>query len=336
VGLVWNDKIKMWGEKIGHPERFVSPENIEARNVVDILAQAMSEKNKRISERNKNSAFKEIRRFLKKYCNLVEREKLSLDYKKHMLATALGGMEFKYKNTNSLEAFEKSLSEGFRNFETDLRLSADNKLVLVNRWHKDTFKTMGLPYSEQATQQPLSRDDFLNQKYYAHYKTVDFESLLKRLESVKPKIKVILDVGRPDEATYDKMLCELHKAFENKSFENVKFYIRLQRKKDVTAFNEKNLPFEIIYYLPDEKPDTDFEKQCKDTFEYCKKQKIKLVSMSDKTFSADISQKMKAYDVKACVFTYTKTEDITEAIRNGALFVGSYYYTVSYLEKLTK
>jgi len=58
--------------------------------------------------------------------------------------------------------------------------------------------------------------------------------------------------------------------------------------------------------------------------------------VSDKTFSADISQKMKAYDVKACVFTYTKTEDITEAIRNGALFVGSYYYTVSYLEKLTK
>ncbi|ART79677.1 polysaccharide pyruvyl transferase family protein [Oceanisphaera avium] len=41
IGLVWNDKLKMFGKEIGHPERFLSCEEFDAKHIVDLAEQAM-------------------------------------------------------------------------------------------------------------------------------------------------------------------------------------------------------------------------------------------------------------------------------------------------------
>ncbi|MDY5478597.1 MAG: polysaccharide pyruvyl transferase family protein [Enterocloster clostridioformis] len=47
IGLVWNDKLAQWGAGIGHPERFVEADRMEALDVVSRLKRAMSEKHKK-------------------------------------------------------------------------------------------------------------------------------------------------------------------------------------------------------------------------------------------------------------------------------------------------
>ena len=41
VGLVWNDKQRMFGRIIGHPERFIEPEDFNAETVIDAVETAM-------------------------------------------------------------------------------------------------------------------------------------------------------------------------------------------------------------------------------------------------------------------------------------------------------
>ncbi len=340
VGLVWNDKLSLWGKKIGYPERFIDAENLTAENAVNALVRALGEKQKKLSKRNRNSGFKELKRFVKKHCVPIEREKLKLDYKKHMLATALGGMEFKYKNTNCLEALEKSLEQNYRNFEVDLRFTTDNKLVCVNGWNENTYKTLGLSRVGEDAKIPLSYDEYLGSSYYANFKPCDFSSILERLSQVSDrKVKLIVDLGKPNEADFHNMLEELENNFNMYSgkLDSVKFYVRLQRKRDVSAFKEKKLKCEIIYFVADNKNDDEnYYQSVRNTLDYCKKQKIKLVSMSDKTYNEEMGIILNEYGVKACVFTYTNTEKIVNAIESGVEFVGSHYYGVKYLEKLTK
>ena len=43
VGLVWNDKLKLFGEDIGYPERFFDYEHFNAKTIVDAAIQANNE-----------------------------------------------------------------------------------------------------------------------------------------------------------------------------------------------------------------------------------------------------------------------------------------------------
>ena len=43
VGLVWNDKQKMFGKATGHPERFVTYENFEAGHIIDLIETAATQ-----------------------------------------------------------------------------------------------------------------------------------------------------------------------------------------------------------------------------------------------------------------------------------------------------
>lgn len=334
VGLVWNDKLSLWGKKIKHPERFLSPDEITPHNAVKALLTACSEKQTDLCGYVKKSTEKELKRFLKSFCKPRETEKIQLDFQKHMLAAALGGMEFKYKNTNSVQAFRYSLSQGYVNFETDVRLTSDKRLVCVNRWHKDTFKAMGL----DSEPEPLSYVDFIRQKYYSHFEACDFSQLIGEISNhSKKKLSLVLDIGKPSRPDFDEMLSQFSQTLPQILASNKKLtvYVRVQRKTDAEAFINSKLKIRLIYLLPDRKGDgEDYGKICRDTCEFCKNKKISVVSMSDKVFSEEVSRLLSEYGLSACIFTYTNTEDIQKAISMGALFVGSCYYSPEYMKRL--
>ena len=68
VGLVWNDKQRMFGRITGHPERFIEPENFNAESVIDAVEAAMKtgyDEEKRKSFTSTTSAFMD--RFVRDY-----------------------------------------------------------------------------------------------------------------------------------------------------------------------------------------------------------------------------------------------------------------------------
>ena len=68
VGLVWNDKQRMFGRIIGHPERFIEPEDFNAETVIDAVEAAMKtgyDEEKRRSFTSTTSAFMD--RFVRDY-----------------------------------------------------------------------------------------------------------------------------------------------------------------------------------------------------------------------------------------------------------------------------
>lgn len=42
VGLVWNDKLTMFGENIGYPNRFIQPESFSPKNILDTLKESIT------------------------------------------------------------------------------------------------------------------------------------------------------------------------------------------------------------------------------------------------------------------------------------------------------
>ena len=68
VGLVWNDKQRMFGRITGHPERFIEPEDFNAEAVIDAVEAAMRtgyDEEKRRSFSSTTSAFMD--RFIREY-----------------------------------------------------------------------------------------------------------------------------------------------------------------------------------------------------------------------------------------------------------------------------
>lgn len=67
VGIVWNNKLKMFGENIGVPERFITQENFKANYVVQKLEQALEEGYKYNKEEYKETVYGLLKDTIKKY-----------------------------------------------------------------------------------------------------------------------------------------------------------------------------------------------------------------------------------------------------------------------------
>ncbi|MEH7495820.1 polysaccharide pyruvyl transferase family protein, partial [Neobacillus niacini] len=68
LGLVWNNKQKMFGESIGHPERFLDMKNLSAKTVVNIMENAITQGyNKADKEKYCDTTFELLKEFFVKH-----------------------------------------------------------------------------------------------------------------------------------------------------------------------------------------------------------------------------------------------------------------------------
>ena len=151
VGFIWNRKLEFWGQKIGHPERFLKVDEMDPVKAVDILVSALD----RPCGPSKDMLYAirtPLKEFLKKWVFTSEPSihRVSFSHEKlaHTLAANhLGTLRCRYPGTDSYEALCSSAYNGFRNFIADLRLTSDGELICINRWHKDTYKMLGFDCS---------------------------------------------------------------------------------------------------------------------------------------------------------------------------------------------
>lgn len=68
IGIVWNPKLKMWGERIGYPERFFEVEEWDAKQIVDQLMSAMEQGyHEDAREEFKDTIYRALKKQLKAY-----------------------------------------------------------------------------------------------------------------------------------------------------------------------------------------------------------------------------------------------------------------------------
>jgi glycerophosphoryl diester phosphodiesterase len=327
VGLVWNEKMTFWGQKCGYPERFIPSDRLSAEYITGTLEKAFAEKTKKPSWMKRMGIYRQLRRFIKKECKERQKETPKLDIKKHLVAPALGGSDFKYKNLNSLPQLEKAVERGYRYLELDVRMTSDQKLVCVNGWNAGTAAALG---DERAKQEMLF-SDFMEDKYYGHFPTCSFEQAAKAFAVLpeEEKITLILDVGKPRTASADLFYEQLVGILKEQGIKPQSVRIRLQRERDVKSFKSFGYNCPIIYYI--EQGDAEKEEA---VIAFCKKKKIRMVSMTEKTWTPELQQKLNEEGIKTLVLTYKRAGDVIRALNEGAELVASHYYDVAYIKSM--
>jgi glycerophosphoryl diester phosphodiesterase len=111
-----------------------------------------------------------------------------------VIAHAMGGIDGK-DYTNSLDAFRNSYKKGFRVFETDLILSADNELVARHDW--GTYLQPSLPADEQ--EKALPQDEFMKYKIFDEFRPLNLQKIIQLLKN-KPDMYLITDTKEIDPA----------------------------------------------------------------------------------------------------------------------------------------
>lgn len=132
IGLVWNEKMKQWGERIGYAERFIDAENIRADAVLKALYNAIEEGCRQCTDLEREGILLPLTEFCKKYgvpCMKAERKK-NFNFSEILVARAMGGKNWQYYGMNSGDTISSAYkSGGFRWFEADLKLTSDNVIV---------------------------------------------------------------------------------------------------------------------------------------------------------------------------------------------------------------
>lgn len=339
VGLVWNNKMTFWGEKIGYPKRFVQSEELEAQYVAQLCEESLKEGTRKPSYQMKRSVYKELRYFVRQYCKKKIKKVETFDFSKHVFASAMGGAAYKYKNMNHLGLLLDSFNQRkYQMAEIDVRMSKDLKLECVNGWNKATLRMLGI-----ETEQPfsLTEEEFLQKKYYNFYETASFREFASTAANILKDKKTqnvifILDVGKPSAQVIEEFYCQLVSKLKQFQIEPQNVIVRMQRKKDVKIFKKQKYPCKIAYFVSQEVAKAEESQLLKEVLQFCKDSNINLLSMGDKSFDKNVQEECAKYGIKTVVMSYTKTSDIIWALKEGADYVGSHYYSVDYLDRLTK
>lgn len=338
VGIAWHQKIGFWAKKIGHPERFLKPSEMNAKKAVDMLMKAM-EGSTGPNATIRNSVYQAMKEFVKNHCRIRNTVSEELPFKKVLCAQSLGGIDVRYKNTNSAEAFYYSVDHGYKNLLVDIRLTSNRTMVCVNRWHKETYQILGVPLVNEGNAQPaLSDDQFLRCKYYNRFRPLTFETFLCKSARMlrEKKLKVILSVGKPSEKDFTDIINRLQVLMKNYRLPDKCFMLRLERKKDIEMVRNAKLPVEIIYHLVDDKQVENLQEYHQTSIKYCKGHKIKFLSVKGSLYTPQLPKMASEQNIKIGVFSYILTDNIINAIHDGAALIGSHLYSVEYLDKLTK
>lgn len=332
VGLVWNDKLRMWGEKIGTPERYIEPEELNADKVMIMLDRAMFEGGKSAGAVSKLWAPYELKRFLKKECRPrgVKNEDRPSD---KIMEVGLGGVQHKYKALNNLCEMRRRLENGCTVFEADVRLTSDLKAVCVNSWSEKNLKMLGIEYNENS-RLGIPSKDFLTAKYDGKYKTCSFEEVAKEF-AVRGNARLMIDIGIPPKEQHEDLLKETAKILKATGLGKKRTMIRFQREKDIKFWKTLECDCTIVYFLKDSTDPAEREEYRNKAFAVCKKYGIDTISMVAQTYTEETAELLKAKKLKPVILSCDKVGDAVEMIERGAYLVGSNFYSARYIKDLT-
>lgn len=337
IGLVWNEKLALWGKKIGHSDRFLRPVDMVPELVVEKAIKAAEQGCNKLSEEQLSLSKNALGAFLREYATVRSSAYRHDCYKKKLAADALGGKYLKYKNMNTLDSMTQSIQAGFCWLEVDVRLTSDGQLVCVNGWNKDTYKQLGLN-PDSFTSKGICVEYFKKLRYEQLYPTTTFEEVVALMARRYRfcNVSLLLDVGRPSQKDLQKMLKQLKALLLKYYMLPNRFVIRLQKRADVEAVQKSRIPWKIAYYLPkEEEVMGDSPHTATEVADFCAESGISMVTMTLSRCSTEVVDAMHKRGIRCCLMKCSKVEDILAALDNGVDLVCSVYADVQTLESLT-
>ncbi|WP_068775236.1 phosphatidylinositol-specific phospholipase C/glycerophosphodiester phosphodiesterase family protein [Paenibacillus sp. FJAT-26967] len=105
--------------------------------------------------------------------------------------------------TNSYEAFLVNYDKGYRVFEADLILTADNELAARHDWYQYLSERLQPTLPEHLKNGPLTLAEFKKHKILKAYKPLDLDGILEILVKY-PDVYFVTDTKSEDPAVYKK------------------------------------------------------------------------------------------------------------------------------------
>ncbi|MGN1168372.1 MAG: polysaccharide pyruvyl transferase family protein [Lachnospiraceae bacterium] len=337
IGFVWNQKLRFWGEKIGYSERFIDCDDLTSENVIAAWEKAVKE-GCVLKEEYKEGVYNALKDFSHEI-KYRKKDKEKINFKDCMVASSLGGIEMRYKNTNSKQAFSYSKNLGYKNFHVDVRLTSDNKLVCISKWHKDTYKILNHPKKNDENPSAITFDEFKECKYYNRFDTISFNELLSlyKKDINRRGFRLFVSVGRPNKATFLKIFDQLKEAIAENEINIENIFLRLEVERDIEYVKKSEYKINLVYHAVGSKDNVEENLPVlNNALEYCKANGIKYLYMNTNLYEKEYDELCKKYGVQFYTGTCVLTEKIISNIKNGADFVGSQYYDVKYLKRLTR
>lgn len=334
IGLVWNDKLRFWGEKIGYPERFLEYFEMIPKVVLNRLNIAMQQGYQFSSKAMYNTTKEELAYFINKYTQESMQMKicppsnnnLPKDISNRLMVAALGGIDNRYCNMNTSDTIEQSYNAGFRMFEVDVRLSSDGKVVCVNGWSESIFRKLNLPYDENMKEGMLY-DEFLNQAYWGRYVTLSLHGLAEAIRKYQD-IRLMIDIGKPSKTERETIINEIYHCFQKSHILDIT--IRLQRRDDAKYCRNMQLPYRLAFHLPA----SSNSKHIESILPFFKEQKIDLVTLRKGAFQKEIIEKLNVANIQICLFSSNSFTEVQDFYQQGIYVVATHYLNIKHLETL--
>ncbi|OPJ60336.1 glycerophosphodiester phosphodiesterase family protein [Clostridium oryzae] len=223
-------------------------------------------------------------------------------FKYKLVAHALGGLENKYTYSNALEGLEQSTKNGYKFIETDIILTADDRLVCSHGWSKFSYTQTGVPYN--AENPIMTYDQFMNTKIQGKYTTVDASTIVEYMKEHKD-VYFNLDLRILDRETAIETTEKIVQAFNSDKELLDRVLIQAGSKEMYEGINSV-YHFKYYEYFVE----SDKIKDIPSIIKWCKSKHIAVVSI----FEGDITNKM-IKEVKQngmCVLTHT-VDDVNAA-----------------------
>lgn len=349
IGLVWNEKLIQWGEKIGYPERFIAAGDMEAGLVLERLRMAIRQGCRGLTAEELSRIQEPLEGFVKKYgIPLFNTGRGRIEKKTNtnrkdgsgccrweniLCCKALGGKHMQFRGMNSPDVILDSWEKGFRWFEADLCLTKDGYLVCVNGWREETLKKLGQTLvNKNESVGALYYREFMNAAYYdGHYQTMDYQALLEFVERLSD-MRLILDVGNPPYADMLKIIEIIKESLEKSPSLRKRLIMKVAAAQALDA--AMGLDMEIMYEVPSDKEMQEMGISTSEVDCICRGEAVQWLAIQLKNQGASGLKGLKAYQKKICAFFSNTLSEAETLLAVGADLIATDYLDVSQLNEL--
>ncbi|MDD4371852.1 MAG: phosphatidylinositol-specific phospholipase C/glycerophosphodiester phosphodiesterase family protein [Anaerostipes sp.] len=232
-------------------------------------------------------------------------EKNWYDY--NAIAHALGGIDG-HDYTNSKEAFEASIKNGFHIFEVDLLQTTDNVLVGRHTWGEDLSDPLS-----KGDDNRVSYDTFKNTKLYGKYTPLSLEDIFNIMDK-HPDIYVMTDTkdgGYAASASDAKIIVQTAKKMGKEKLLD-RLIIQIYNENMVRAVRSQ-YDFKHILYTTYKQSDLAFSQM----INFCKNNQIEAVTVPQKSVNDYRMKLLEDANLKSFTHTINNTYLVEQYMQLG-------------------
>ena len=227
----------------------------------------------------------------------------AIDYSERVIAHG-GGFYKGYETTNTIEALNNSITNGYSLIELDLEISSDGEIIMLHDWDRTSKHYYG-----QTFEKPLSKKQFAEIKVHNKFETLDFEKLTKFFDENKD-FKIVTDT-KGDNVKILSLISKKYPQYVKRIIPQIYSKEEWQSVKDM-GFDEI-----ILTIYKQEKID------CIDIAKYARDKKLFAIAMPDYAADLGYCKKISDFGIKVYVHPVSSYEKAMVYLSKGAFGVYS-------------